>query len=129
MIGLMRNTVPSASRYSLHTSLASNTSTSLGVWAASDAPSFTQFLARFRVRTRRRGAQRESSSRPGRLHNRSDLGVYSASEAAGRSRNANRHREPSFASGLDPSPDVAASCGSDAAAISARELPSPAFSG
>src|SRR5437899_4234416 len=41
MIGLMRNTVPSARRYSLHTSLASSTSTSFGMCAASDAPSFT----------------------------------------------------------------------------------------
>src|SRR5437870_2953535 len=53
MTGLMRNTVPSASRYSLHTSLASSTSTSFGMCAASDAPSFTYVLARFRVRRSR----------------------------------------------------------------------------
>jgi len=39
--GLIRNTVPSASRYSLHTSLDSNTSTSFGACPVSNAPSFT----------------------------------------------------------------------------------------
>src|SRR5215470_16011867 len=48
--GLIRNTVPSASRYSLHTSLDSNTSTSFGACPASNAPSFTYFLTGSRVR-------------------------------------------------------------------------------
>ena len=47
--GLMRNTVPSASRYSLHTSFDSNTSTSFGACPVSSAPSFTYVLTGSRV--------------------------------------------------------------------------------
>src|SRR6516162_5660551 len=47
--GLMRSTVPSASRYSLHTSFDSNTSTSFGACPVS-APSFTYFLTGSRVK-------------------------------------------------------------------------------
>jgi len=55
-------------------------------------------------------------------HNRSNVG-YSISEATGGHAKSNRHREPSFASGLDPSPGGTASCGSDGAAFSTAGLP------
>src|SRR5215469_15007862 len=51
--GLMRSTVPSAKRYSLHTSLDSNTSTSFGACPVSNAPSLTYFLTGLGLGTRR----------------------------------------------------------------------------
>src|SRR6202022_3769511 len=114
MIGFRRNIVPSERRYSLHTSFASSTSTSFGMCAASDAPSFTySSLAS--------GLGHTGVALRGDVHPAPAAGCtivtipvdYSASAATGRSRIANRHREPSFASGLDPSPRVAAGWGSD----------------
>ena len=101
MIGLMRNIVPSASRYSLHTSLASSTSTSFGMCAASGSSVVHLFLTGFRVRTR--AAWSEMFIRAGSAeHNRSDLSRLFGLGATGRSRRANRHREPDFPSGLRP---------------------------
>src|ERR1700738_3624011 len=113
MIGFRRNIVPSERRYSLHPSLAPTTSTSVGMCAASDAPSFTySSLAS--------GLGRTGVALRGDVHPAPAAGCtivtipvdYSASAATGRSRIANRHREPSFASGLDPAPEFGGRWGS-----------------